>query len=174
MSPRAEATPLVNAAVPKLSPARALGAAVIATLCVLLVVELGGAAFYYLQHKQLVYLNHATPAPATPADEATYKQRLHPYFGFAGPYSATFRTSGATAYTNSLGFFQREPLALPFARSGNDFVVAVFGGSVAANLVQAPRGERRSARRCSGCRRSATAVSSSSTWRRARARSRNS
>jgi hypothetical protein len=50
--------------------------------------------------------------------------------------------NGGTTYTNSLGFFQREPLTLPVARADKDFIVALFGGSVAANLVQAPRGGR--------------------------------
>lgn len=125
---------------PRFTPARAVATFAVALGFFLLVVELGGAAFFYLEHRRLVWLNDVPRAAAPPTGEETYKQRLHPYFGFTGPYSAKFRTGGPTAYTNSLGFFQREPLALPFARGDKDFVVAVFGGSVAANLVQAPRG----------------------------------
>ena len=122
------------------SLARAAAATAIGLLVVLVIIELGGAAFFYLQNHKLVYLNDAPAAAPAPADENTYKQRLHPYFGFAGPYSVTYQTSLGTMYTNSLGFFQREKLTLPFARSDSDFVVAVFGGSVAANLVLTPRG----------------------------------
>lgn len=121
---------------------RASAAAAIALglLGFLLIVELGGAAYFYLQERRLVYLNAASPAAPVPAEEATYKQRLHPYFGFTGPYSATLRTRRGTLYTNSLGFFQREELTLPVARAERDFIVAVFGGSVASNVVMAPLG----------------------------------
>lgn len=122
------------------SLARAAVTVAIGLLVVLVIIELGGAAFFYLQNHKLVYLNDAQPIAPAPPDENTYKQRLHPYFGFAGPYSVTYQTSLGTMYTNSLGFFQREKLMLPYARSDSDFVVAVFGGSVAANLVLTPRG----------------------------------
>ena len=123
------------------SPARALAAAALAVLAFLLVVELGGAAYFFLEHRRLVYLNDTAPVKAATADDNSYRQRLHPYFGFTGPYSKTFRMKNdRTIYTNSLGFFQRAPLTLPVARNDKDFIVALFGGSVAANLAQTPQG----------------------------------
>jgi hypothetical protein len=119
--------------------ARTMAATVLALVVFALVVELGGAGYYFVQNRRLVYLNDAaTPAPAPEEDD--YKQRLHPYFGIAGPYSATFHTNVGMRYTNSLGFFQREPLALPVVRKDKDFIVGIFGGSVAANMVLTPRG----------------------------------
>jgi len=118
-----------------------MAATALATLSFFLVVELGGAIYFFLQNRHVVYLNDAAPPAAAPAAaETEYKQRFHPYFGIAGPYSATFQTNVGVRYTNSLGFFQREPLTLPVARKDNDFIVGIFGGSVAANLVQTPRG----------------------------------
>ena len=119
---------------------RATAATAIGLFLFLLVVEIGGAVFFYRDNHRLVYANELPRAAAPPAEEKTYKQRLHPYFGFAGPYSESFHLFSETVYTNSLGFFQREPLTLPVARGDADFIVAVFGGSVAANMILAPRG----------------------------------
>jgi len=118
-----------------------MAATALATLFFFLIVEIGGAVYFFAQHRHVVYLNDAAPPAAAPAAaETEYKQRFHSYFGIAGPYSATFQTNVGVRYTNSLGFFQREPLTLPVARKDNDFIVGIFGGSVAANLVQTPRG----------------------------------
>jgi hypothetical protein len=106
----------------------------------LVALELVGAGLFYVKNHQLVYANAVPPAAALPAGEKSYKQRLHPYFGFTGPYSETYEPSFGAIYTNSLGFLQREPLVLPVPRRAGDFVVAVFGGSVASNLVIAPQG----------------------------------
>lgn len=123
---------------------RAATAVAIGLVLCLLVVELGGTVYFWLQHRALVYLNEGIAGAVSTVTSAAGlnegRQRLHPYFGFAFPYSETYETAAGTFYTNSLGFFQREKIALPVARGDRDFIVAVFGGSVAANLVLARRG----------------------------------
>ncbi len=109
--------------------------AVSAAICVL-AVEILGAAMFYRNTKSLVYFNHPKAADQTALTEAVtasgYKRHLHPYFGYTGPYSAR----GATVTpTNNLGFIQNERREVPFQPEPNDFVVFVFGGSVASRLV---------------------------------------
>jgi hypothetical protein len=99
-------------------------------------VEAAGAAFFFWQHKSLIYLNRPAPEVVTQQTAARYKQRLHPYFGFTGPYN--LRESDLP--TNALGFPQREPLAIPYVPADNDFVVVVFGGSVAYRSVNGREG----------------------------------
>src|SRR5262245_19521142 len=101
--------------------------------------ELAGVAFFYWSTGRLIYFNRPAAAevqPAAPMLEKHVRHRLHPYFGFAGPYE---QQAGAL-YTNSLGFLQREPVTIPFTPGANDVVVAVFGGSVAEKLVIADAG----------------------------------
>ncbi len=113
------------------------GAAIMLLLC-LLAVEGAGVAFHFWQTGELVYLRRpAAPVKENPAEQPKgYRQRLHPYFGFTGPYGADL----GRLHTNSLGFRQREKLTIPFVPAKNDVVVAVFGGSVASNLVMGWRG----------------------------------
>lgn len=103
-------------------------------LCILAAEGFGAAVFLYKNHK-LVYFN-ADIVPAATVETAKYKQRLHPYFGYTGPYSV----NTATWMTNNLGFGQRQSRVVPFKPEPNDFVVFVFGSSVAANLVAPPQG----------------------------------
>jgi hypothetical protein len=97
------------------------------------VFELGAASYFYWTTGRLIYLNPAVPAAgaAEPSQNKPFKHRLHPYFGFAGTYDQNY----GALHTNSLGFFQREPVAIPFTPMAGEFVVAVFGGSVADRLV---------------------------------------
>jgi len=122
------------------SLARGSAAAAIGLLACLLIIEIGGATSFYLQNHRLIYFNPGAPAVAAPVEGSSYKQRLHPYFGFAGPYSTTYQTGLGMMHTNSLGFLQRDRLTLPVARKEADFIVVVFGGSVAANVVLTPYG----------------------------------
>jgi hypothetical protein len=103
-------------------------------LCILAVEAFGAAVFLYKNHK-LVYFN-ADIVPAAAVEPAKYKQRLHPYFGYTGPYSL----NTANWLTNSLGFGQQQSRIVPFKPEPNDFVVFVFGSSVAGNLVAPPQG----------------------------------
>lgn len=116
-----------------------------AALCVLAAEMFGTAVFLY-RNGVLVYLNNQKVSdPEVPA-AATYKPRWHPYFGHTGPYSLTSKTVSANN-TNNLGFVQRfgegQERLVPFKPEPNDFVVFVFGSSIAAAVVSAPRGSPR-------------------------------
>lgn len=100
-----------------------------AALC-LVAVELLGAAVAYWNTKSLVYLNVPKPVVAAPVLEENFKRHIHPYFGYTGDYSRR-----GFVETNSLGFLQMETRQIPFVPKPNDFVVFVFGGSVAARLA---------------------------------------
>jgi hypothetical protein len=100
-----------------------------AALCVL-AVELLGAGVAWWTTKSIVYLNAPKPVVTAPVAEENFKRHLHPYFGYTGDYSRR-----GFVETNSLGFLQRQTLKVPFVPKPNDFVVFVFGGSVAARLA---------------------------------------
>ncbi len=102
-------------------------------------VELAGVAYFYWATGGLIYLGRAPAAvieQAAPVPDKRIRHRLHPYFGFAGPYEQQV----GSLHTNSLGFLQREPVTIPFTPGANDVVVVVFGGSVAEKLVIADAG----------------------------------
>src|SRR6201989_3037709 len=112
-----------------------------AALCVLAAEMFGTAVFLY-RDGVLVYRNTRKVSDPEVAAATTYKPRWHPYFGYTGPYSLTNKTGNANN-TNSLGFVQRgegQELLVPFTPEPNDFVVFVFGSSIAAAVVSAPRG----------------------------------
>ena len=102
-----------------------------AALC-LLAAEILGAALFYRSSRSLIYFNQPKVATAAPAPELTYKRHLHPYFGYTGPYS----TRGARGTpTNNLGFVDIQQREVPFEPGPNDFLVFVFGSSVASKLL---------------------------------------
>lgn len=115
--------------------------AVVIALLSVAVVELGGAIGYWLENGRSPYSNlFRTVADAEPEVQATelFKQRLHPYFGFAHPYLE--RHTGERPYSiNNMGFPPGSKYEVPFVPVKDDFVVVVFGGSVAANLVGPPQ-----------------------------------
>lgn len=100
-----------------------------AALC-LFAVELLGATVFYWNTKSLVYFNEPKPATAKPVVLENFKRHLHPYFGYTGPYAARDFVE-----TNGLGFLQYQRRPIPFVPEPNDYVVFVFGGSVAARLA---------------------------------------
>ncbi len=106
-----------------------------AALC-LLAVEVFGAAVFLYKNGKLVYFNQDRIVDPVAEPAATRKPRLHPYFGHTGPYS--LRSSGSI--TNNLGFRQIQERRVPFKPEPNDFVVFVFGASVAGNVVSPPQG----------------------------------
>jgi hypothetical protein len=118
---------------PKASMRRMSRAVALALSCIV-ALEAGAALFFFWQRGGLIYVRRLpalpVPAPAPPIDLDA--QRLHPYFGFAGPYDLR---SGTAVTTNSLGFPQRERLSIPYTPSGREYVIAVFGGSVAARTA---------------------------------------
>jgi hypothetical protein len=105
-----------------------------AALC-LLATEIVGVLLYYRNANSLVYFNARKANVAVV--EPSMKRRLHPYFGYIGPYSY----QGSFYKTNNLGFTQIEPARdVPFVPEPDDFVVFVFGGSVASRLVNPEHG----------------------------------
>ncbi len=100
-----------------------------AALC-LLAVEFLGAVLFFRDTKSLVYFNKPKVVTAGPAPQENFKRHLHPYFGYTGPYA-----SRDFVETNGLGFLQYQRRPIPFVPGPNDFVVFVFGGSVAARLA---------------------------------------
>ena len=100
-----------------------------AALC-LLAVEFLGAAQFFRSTGTVVYFNKPKVATAEPAAPENFKRHLHPYFGYTGPYA-----SRDFVETNGLGFLQYQRRPIPFVPEPNDFVVFVFGGSVAARLA---------------------------------------
>jgi len=112
-----------------------------AALCLLAAEALGAAVFLY-RTGRLPYGNTDRVAESHVPTTAGYKPRLHPYFGYTGPYSLVSKTEGADN-TNNLGFVQRvegRERIVPFKSEPNEFVVFVFGASVAAAVVNSPRG----------------------------------
>jgi hypothetical protein len=102
-----------------------------AALC-LLAVEFLGAVMFYRDTKSLVYLNQPKLI-VEPAPEAGWRH-LHPYFGYTGPYSVP--GSPTVVPTNNLGFIDNnQTREVPFKPAPNDFVIFVFGSSVATRLV---------------------------------------
>jgi hypothetical protein len=110
----------------RLPTLRLLSGILLVVGCVI-AVEAAGAMFFFWQHGSLIYLKRPVQEVATQQATVGYKQRLHPYFGFTGPYNLR----EADLSTNALGFPQRETFAIPYIPASNDFVVVVFGGSVA-------------------------------------------
>jgi hypothetical protein len=102
-----------------------------AALC-LVAVEMLGAAMFYRNTRSIVYFNQQKAAAEMTASESTagpvFKRRLHPYFGYTGPYSIP-------TYTNNLGFLDPQERQVPFKPEPNDFIVFIFGGSIAARLA---------------------------------------
>jgi hypothetical protein len=106
-------------------------------MLVLLVVltELLGVALCFIQTGRLVY--RAPPSvEAALAPPLDFGQRLHPYFGFTGPYAGD--TNGLR--TNGLGFPQSGNLPVPYPAAPRDFIVALFGGSVAMHVAVGTHG----------------------------------
>ena len=107
-----------------------------AALC-LLAVEVLGAALFHRKTASFVYFNQPKTVAAQPAvAEVGYKRRLHPYFGYTGPYSERTAT---VSITNNLGFIDHQERELqrevPFKPDANDYIVFVFGGSVSSRLA---------------------------------------
>jgi hypothetical protein len=108
------------------------------SICIgLLAGELAGAAMFYAERDGLIYSNQPSPGERNAVESAVgYRQRIHPYLGFGGPNSL----QSETMPTNNLGFPQLLTYNIPFEPAPDDFVVALFGGSVASHLVTPPQG----------------------------------
>src|ERR1700730_17791861 len=100
--------------------------------------ELMGALLFRFQTGGLIYVPRERVGIAQSPELMKYRQRLHPYFGFTGQYYRDF--DNQQLRTNSLRFRQRDPLKIPVTPGPTDFVVAIFGGSVAEHVAIGPYG----------------------------------
>ena len=110
--------------------------ALINLVLLLVFLELGSLGWYFVKHKQFFYTR------AKPLDKSalginlegvrlneSIVERFHPFFGFIQKPSADFRPGFKV---NNYGFIS--PYDYPFKKTQkNQFVIGVFGGSVASN-----------------------------------------
>jgi uncharacterized ubiquitin-like protein YukD len=110
--------------------------ALINLLFLLVFLELGSLGWYFVKHKQFFYTRQK------PLDKSalginlegvrlneSIVERFHPFFGFVQKPSADFRPGFKV---NNYGFIS--PYDYPFKKTNkNQFVIGVFGGSVASN-----------------------------------------
>ncbi|MFS8086823.1 MAG: hypothetical protein ACMG6H_14410, partial [Acidobacteriota bacterium] len=120
----------------------ALKIAVINIAILVVLIEVASIALYFFQTGSFFYRhpgNRTIPGLSIPpTDQGTEKkasqQQLHPYFGFVDRVglSHRFKDSQIDHVSNNFGFASDYPY--PFKRQHpNQFLVGVFGGSVAAN-----------------------------------------
>jgi len=105
--------------------------------------EVVSLAIYYVQNGGFFYLHRKTYKPILETQNRTLSpDALHPYFGpthrpghpFSLP-AALENQSPAPAVTNNFGFVSRHPY--PYQKkSGHEFVIGVFGGSVGVWFCQ--------------------------------------
>lgn len=97
-------------------------------------------AFYFLTQNQWFYTRNKTKEPVVEdiqrigirLDDSTV-ERLHPFFGYVMKQDA-FSNKKYNLKVNSSGFYT--PLQYPFTKtSKNQFILGIFGGSVANNLA---------------------------------------
>lgn len=104
----------------------------------LVFLELGSLGWYYVKHKQFFYTR---PKPKDNSAlginlegvrlNQSIVERFHPYFGFIQKPSADFRPGFKV---NNYGFIS--PYDYPFKKTKpNQFVIGVFGGSVASGYA---------------------------------------
>lgn len=129
---------------------RPLGLIAINLIVLTGMLEIAGAALHYRDKRGFIYLKPPFTDPRGVAianrwgTTGSCRPWLHPYLGFAcapGLQAKIFRPlhRSGPVFTNNFGGLQIEPMSLPFP-TGDDYVVAIFGGSVASNLVVTPRG----------------------------------
>ena len=106
-----------------------------------ILVELASVGFYFLQTRQFFYTRKEKVPPAVRSlagnvqNEAGPIWQLHPYFGYVGKYdlSLKYPFSKAAFYPNNYSFYS--PYSYPFKKQHeNQFVIGIFGGSVALSL----------------------------------------
>ncbi|MEG3921211.1 hypothetical protein QUA07_19180 [Microcoleus sp. T3_A4] len=106
-------------------------------LAILLVfLELGSLAWYFVKHKQFFYTREKTQDKSALGINLegvrlnqSIVERFHPFFGFIQKPSADFRPGFKV---NNYGFIS--PYDYPLKKTNkNQFIIGVFGGSVASN-----------------------------------------
>lgn len=97
-------------------------------------------AFYFITNNQLFYTRSKTQEPVVEdierigirLDDSTV-ERLHPFFGYVQK-QGTFTKKAINLQVNRQGFFSQQEY--PFTKtSKNQFIVGIFGGSVANNMA---------------------------------------
>jgi len=98
-------------------------------------------AFYFITQKQFFYTRNKTQEPVVEdierigirLDDSTV-ERLHPFFGYVQK-QGSFTNKKFNLKVNRNGFFTQQQ-EYPFTKtSKNQFIVGIFGGSVANNLA---------------------------------------
>jgi len=110
--------------------------ALINLVLLLVFLELGSLAWYFVKHKQFFYTREKPPneSPLGINLEGvrlneSIVERFHPFFGFIQKPGPDFRPGFKM---NNYGFLS--PYDYPFKRTKpNQFIIGVFGGSVASN-----------------------------------------
>ncbi|MGB7894847.1 MAG: hypothetical protein WCF82_23515, partial [Microcoleus sp.] len=98
--------------------------------------ELGSLAWYFVKHKQFFYTREKTQDKSALGINLegvrlnqSIVERFHPFFGFIQKPSADFRPGFKV---NNYGFIS--PYDYPLKKTKkNQFIIGVFGGSVASN-----------------------------------------
>ena len=121
---------------------RAFKIAAVNMVILVVLVEAASIGTYFFQTGTFFYGHSthrkiaSTSLPLVAANQGSVQQvpaQLHPYFGFATQPGIEFQStySQATHVSNNSGFWSKYPY--PFKRQhSNQFIVGVFGGSVAA------------------------------------------
>src|SRR5262245_12045121 len=116
-------------------------------LCVVVVLELSGNILYWADHGTLTWLRAKPPAedsaPQEPFSAGDFRPILHPYFGYL--YGARTGTAGRNGFHLNNHFFvqnrsyvERHPGCCDFPvveRAADEFIVGIFGGSVAGAVA---------------------------------------
>jgi hypothetical protein len=112
--------------------------AAINLVLLLVFIELGSLGWYYVRHKQFFYTRQKSQDNSALGINLegvrlnqSFVERFHPYFGFIQKPSSDFRPGFKV---NNYGFIS--PHDYPFKKTKpNQFVVGIFGGSVASGYA---------------------------------------
>jgi len=110
--------------------------ALINLVLLLVFLELGSLGWYFVKHKQFFYTREKPPNKSALGINLegvrlneSIVERFHPFFGFIQKPGPDFRPGFKV---NNYGFFS--PYDYPFKKTKpNQFIIGVFGGSVASN-----------------------------------------
>lgn len=114
-----------------------LKVALINLVLLLVFLELGSLGWYFLKHKQIFYIREKREDKSALGVNLegvrlnqSIVERFHPFFGFIQKPSPDFRSGFKV---NNYGFIS--PYDYPFKKfKKNQFVIGIFGGSVASNF----------------------------------------
>jgi hypothetical protein len=115
-------------------PFKVLKLITINLLVLFLLLEIGSAGIYWLRTREFFYTRSNARLDATKiqfetgsaAADTSLLFQLHPYFGFVNKADSGLTRSNGSGFWSTYEY--------PFKRTKNQFVIGIFGGSVAANL----------------------------------------